>query len=414
MRLYLVGGAVRDKLLGRDPKDRDYVAVGATPDTFERVFPQAQLVGKSFPVYLVPGLGEVALARVERATGLRHTDFEVRFDPTITLEEDLLRRDLTINAMAIEVDMATGALGELVDPYGGQRDLSERTLRHVSHAFGEDALRIYRVARFAAQYNFTVDGATFDCIASIASRDRARLDALPGERVGNEFYRAMAAPQPEKFVETLAATGALGVHFPELAALAGVPAGPLIHHPEADALVHTLMVVREARRLGGGALEVTAALLHDLGKGLTPVEEWPHHHEHEACGVSLVRALCDRLRLPADVRNAAALACEQHLRVHRFLEMGHGKQVDLIALADKTVLKAEGLALIAEADARGRAVDRPHVAGAVALRLAAPVARSIHHRDIKVPASLKGREIGLFVRQARARAVGATLETLPA
>lgn len=406
MRLYLVGGAVRDMLLGRQPKDRDYVAVGATPADIERAFPGAQLVGKSFPVFLVPGLGEVALARTERATGIRHTDFEVRFDAAVTLEEDLLRRDLTINAMAIEVtDLATSALGELVDPHGGRRDLAERTLRHVSGAFVEDALRIYRVGRFAAQYGFSVAGSTFDCVASIASRDRARLDALPGERVGGEFYRAMAAPQPEKFIETLAATGALGVHFPELAALAGVPAGPPAHHPEDDALVHTLMAVREARRLGGGALEVTAALLHDLGKGLTPAEQWPHHRGHESSGAPLVRTLCDRLRLPADVRNAAVLACEQHLRVHRFLEMQHGKKVDLIALADKTALKAEGLALVAEADARGRAVEAPRVAGASALRLAAPAARAVHHRDLAVPPALRGREIGLFVRQARARAV---------
>ena len=409
MRLYMVGGAVRDKLLGREPKDRDYVAVGMTPDDVLRLFPEAQLVGKSFPVYLVPGLGEVALARVERATGLGHADFAVRFDPTVTLEEDLARRDLTINAMALPHDPATGAtagLDELVDPHGGRRDLAAGLLRHVSEAFDEDALRVHRVARFAAQYDFTVAKETIERMRGI---ERSRLEALSGERVGCEFRRAMAAPHPARFVEVLHEAGQLGVHFPELAALADVPAGPPLHHNEGDSLTHTLMVVREARRLGGGELEVTAALLHDLGKGTSPREEWPSHRLHESRGVPLVEGLCERLRLPTEVRAAAVLTCAEHLRVHRFLEMGHGKQVDLVLRADATAIRAEGLALVAEADARGRAVERPHVEGAAALRSAALVARSIHYRDLKVPPALKGREIGLFIRRARAQAVGRAL-----
>jgi tRNA nucleotidyltransferase (CCA-adding enzyme) len=270
-QLYLVGGAVRDTLLQRPVKDRDYVLVGGTEADIIARWSSAKCVGKAFPVYLIDGVGEVALARRERKTGPRHQDFAVEFGPEVTLEEDLSRRDLTINAMAI------GDNGQVVDPFGGIADLAARRLRHVSDAFADDVLRLYRLARFAAELEFNIDDGTMSICRDLPKHE---LLALPRDRVRTEFLRALAAQRPDRFISVLRVCDQLDVHFEEIAALANVPAGPPQHHGEGDALVHTCMVLREAAKLSSSVYVRFAALLHDLGKALTPPELLPRHHGH--------------------------------------------------------------------------------------------------------------------------------------
>lgn len=402
MKLYLVGGAVRDTLLGRQPKDHDYVAVGATAADVLTAFPEAQAMGKAFPVFMVPGRGEVALARREKKTGPGHGGFEVAFGPEVTLGEDLSRRDLTVNAMAMDDDT-----GKVIDLFGGRRDLENRVLRHVGGAFLDDPLRVYRLARFAAQLGFSVASETADVASHVTEGE---LRALSAERVCEEFRKAMKSPYPGHFVTILEAVGALPVHFPELARLRVVPAGKPEHHPEGDSLTHSLMVVDEAVKLGASEVEVASALFHDLGKGTTPEEEWPRHLGHEERGGPLCEELADRLKLPVEYKRAMVFAAENHLRAHVFLEMRSGKQVDLIAAADKSPLKAEGLALVAEADARGRGAVSKDVRVYEAIRRAAVASRGVKARDLIIPAALEGPEIGLFVRRAKAAAVKAAIK----
>lgn len=405
-QLLLVGGAVRDKLLGREPKDLDFVAVGATQDQFLKVFPRAQVVGKDFPVYLVDGLGEVAFARKERKLGPYHTDYEVLFDPTVTLEEDLSRRDLTINAIAMRNDES------LVDPFGGGSDLTLKVLRHVGPAFSEDALRVYRLARFAAQLGFVVAPETMKFCRTVPMSD---LTALPAERVCEEFRKALRSKEPWRFVEELEHAGVLSLHFPELAHLRKVPAGPPQHHPEGDALTHSLMALREVTKQAwpddvAEALRL-AALFHDLGKGVTPEHKWPSHHGHDAAGVPLVEAACARLKLPTNMTRAAVMACREHMRVHVFLDMNKGKQVDLVQAADKTMLKAEGLSEVCQGDSMGRGGNPDYMEstkGARALVVAAVACRA--EKAHPLPENLKGEQIGMYVRNKKGNAVRRALK----
>jgi tRNA nucleotidyltransferase (CCA-adding enzyme) len=416
-QLYLVGGAVRDSLMGREPKDRDFVAVGATLDTFQNAFPGSQAVGKSFPVFLVPGLGEVAFARLERKLGPYHTDFEVLFDPTVTLEQDLERRDLTINAIAMRHD------GSLIDPFGGASDLGLKVLRHVGPAFSEDALRVFRLARFAAQLDFVIAPETMRFAKHVPLSD---LTALPAERVCEEFRKALRSANPRRFIEELERMGVLAMHFPELAHLRVVPAGPPEHHPEGDALTHSLMVLDEAVRRTEREDVRLAALFHDLGKSVTPPEKWPSHHDHDNLGVPVVGKACDRLKLPTGLKMAAIVACREHMRVHKFLEMRKGKMVDLVMAADKCSLKAEGLAMVCVSDheGRGRKVmsvrELPSGAkivlmhpigladGAEALAACAPACRA--EKGHPIPPGLLGKNIGLHVRNKKGNAIRAALK----
>jgi tRNA nucleotidyltransferase (CCA-adding enzyme) len=400
--LYLVGGAVRDKLLGREPKDFDFVAVGATQSDFLKVFPRAQAVGKSFPVYLVEGLGEVAFARKERKLGPYHTDFEVLFDPSVSLDEDLSRRDLTINAIAMRPD------GSIIDPFGGAKDLLFKKLRHVGPAFSEDALRLYRLARFAAQLDFTIDPATIAFTHHVPMSD---LVALPGERVCEEFRKALRSAHPRRFVEELERMGVLGLHFPELAHLRKVPAGPPEHHPEGDSLTHSLMALDEFSGYTVNSEDAESmrlsVLFHDLGKGVTPVEKWPSHPGHDLAGVPLVEAACARLKMPNAMTKAAVMVCREHMRVHAFLEMRKGKQVDLILAADKTCIKAEGLANCSIADCMGRGADRGNKVQS-SRPASAMLMVAQHCREEKghpIPEVLKGKDIGLHVRAKKGTAV---------
>ncbi|MEZ5503608.1 MAG: multifunctional CCA addition/repair protein [Halioglobus sp.] len=349
MDIYLVGGAVRDALLGYPVAERDWVVVGARPEELLR---QGYLqVGKDFPVFLHPQTREeYALARTERKQGHGYTGFAVDCDPTVTLEDDLLRRDLTINAMAQD------AQGNIIDPHGGQADLERRVLRHVSDAFVEDPLRVLRTARFAARYahrQFAVAPETLTLMADIVAQ--GELAHLSAERVWVELEKALGERNPEVFVEVLRACGALGQLLPEVEALFGVPQ-TASYHPEIDTGIHILMALQQAARLSPATDVRFAVLLHDLGKGATPPGEWPRHIRHEERGVKLVEQVCQRLRAPRRHSDLARQACLHHTLCHRALEL-RGKT--LLKLLDATDAlrrpdRFEAFLLACEADARGR------------------------------------------------------------
>jgi tRNA nucleotidyltransferase (CCA-adding enzyme) len=350
MQIYLVGGAVRDELLGLPVRERDWVVVGARPEELQaRGF---KPVGKDFPVFLHPRNGEeYALARTERKTGPGYRGFETLFSPDVTLEQDLERRDLTINAIAKDPDG-----GGLIDPFGGQRDLGERVLRHVSGAFVEDPVRVLRVARFAARFaplGFKVAPETLDLMREIAAR--GELDALVSERVWQETQRALEMPAPARFFEVLREANALPIIFPELHALFGVPQ-PEQWHPEIDTGVHTLMVLEQAAKLSDDPVVRFAALTHDLGKGTTPPSEWPRHIAHEQRGVALVEAMCDRLKIPNAYRELAVLVSRYHLDAHRVTELRDSTLLEVLERLDafRRPARFEQWVLACEADARGR------------------------------------------------------------
>ena len=349
MQVYLVGGAVRDRLLGREVKERDWVVVGATPVELERAgyLP----VGRDFPVFLHPQTREEhALARLERKVGPGYRGFTTEFSPEVTLEDDLRRRDLTINAMAED------ASGQVIDPYGGLRDLETRRLRHVSEAFTEDPVRILRVARFAARYaplGFTVADETLALMRRMV--DAGEANALVAERVWAETEKALGEPRPDVFISVLRDCGALKIVYPELDALFGVPQ-PEKWHPEIDTGVHQLLALREAVRLGGGVEVRFAVLMHDLGKGVTPADVLPSHHGHEDAGVALVEQLAARLRVPNHLRELAVITARYHTHVHRALELRADTVLKTLESCD-ALRRPERFAdflLACEADARGR------------------------------------------------------------
>ncbi|QOL15773.1 multifunctional CCA addition/repair protein [Dickeya dianthicola] len=350
MKIYLVGGAVRDGLLGRPVTERDWVVVGATP---EMLLQQGyQQVGRDFPVFLHPETKEeYALARTERKSGNGYTGFTCQATPDITLEEDLQRRDLTINAIAQDED------GQLIDPYDGQRDLQNRLLRHVSDAFSEDPLRVLRVARFAARYahlGFLIAEETL--ILMQAMTRNGELDFLTPERVWKETEKALATQDPQVYFQVLRDCGALAVLFPEVDNLYGVPA-PAKWHPEIDTGIHVMLSLAMAARLSP-ALDIRfATLCHDLGKGLTPPALWPRHHGHGPAGVALVEALCQRLRVPNALRDLARLVAEYHDVVHTVQMLQPKTLLKLFDAIDvwRKPQRLEQLLLASEADARGRA-----------------------------------------------------------
>ena len=320
MKVYLVGGAVRDQLLGLPVKDRDWIVVGAVPATLLSL--GYQQVGKDFPVFLNPKTKEeYALARTERKSSAGYTGFICDFSPTITLEQDLIRRDLTINAMAQSED------GEIIDPYGGKQDLENRILRHISPAFSEDPLRVLRVARFAARYHslgFKIVSETLSLMAELTQS--GELQHLTAERVWLETEKALNEKNPEIYFETLHKTGALRVLFPEIDALYGVP-NPVKHHPEVDSFIHTMLVLEQAVNLtkNNPILNKSAvrfaAICHDLGKALTPQNILPHHYGHEQAGIKPTRSLCKRLKVPSYFQELAELTCEFHTHIHKAFEL---------------------------------------------------------------------------------------------
>ena len=349
MQSFLVGGAVRDVLLGLPVRERDWVVVGAHPEELLRL--GYRQVGRDFPVFLHPDTHEeYALARLERKTRPGYRGFELSFSPEVTLEDDLRRRDLTINAIAQD------AGGALIDPYGGRADLERRLLRHVSDAFVEDPVRILRVARFAARFaplGFRVAPETLALMQRMVAA--GEVDALVAERVWQETARALAEPAPQAFFTLLRECGALAVVYPELDRLFGVPQPPR-WHPEVDTGLHVLLVIAAAAALSPLARVRFAALTHDLGKGTTPRERWPRHVGHEAQSVRLVAELADRLRVPNEFRELAVIVARWHGVCHRALELRPGSLLELLERTD-ALRRPERFAeflLACEADMRGR------------------------------------------------------------
>lgn len=403
MEIYLVGGAVRDRLLGRDASDRDYVVVGATPQ--QMIDLGYKPVGKDFPVFLHPDSGEeYALARTERKSGRGYAGFTFDTSANVTLEEDLRRRDLTINAMAED------ASGRLVDPFGGARDLEARALRHVSEAFVEDPVRLLRVARFAARYaplGFTLAPETLALLRTMV--DNGEVDHLVAERVWAEMRRALTEPQPSAFLRVLRDCGALARLFPEIDALYGVPQRAE-YHPEVDTGVHTEMVVDMAARLApGDALIGWCALVHDLGKALTPTDQLPRHVGHESSGVEPIRQLAARYRPPTEFVELAVLCCRLHLNAHRAFELRAATVVELFEQLDgfRKSDRVEQFLLVCTADKRGRlGLGESPYPQADWLRDAFSAANAIGARPF-VERGLSGPAIGEAVRQARIAAVAA-------
>ncbi|EGQ8095810.1 multifunctional CCA addition/repair protein [Vibrio cholerae] len=349
MQIYLVGGAVRDQLLQLPVYDRDWVVVGSSPQAMLAAGFQA--VGKDFPVFLHPNSKEEhALARTERKTSVGYTGFACHYAPDVTLEEDLLRRDLTINAMAQDNS------GQLIDPYGGQRDLAAKVLRHVSPAFVEDPLRVLRVARFAAKLHhlgFTVAEETMQLMAKIAQS--GELQHLTAERVWQEWHKSLSTHHPEVFLQVLRDCGALAVVLPEIDRLFGVPQ-PEKWHPEIDTGIHTLMVAKQAAQLSDSLPVRFAAQVHDLGKGVTPPSEWPSHKLHCHTGLNIIESLCERIRVPNEFRDLALAVCAQHSNVHRADELKSATKLKVLGLLDvwRKPERLEQVLLCCEADHRGR------------------------------------------------------------
>lgn len=401
-KTYLVGGAVRDRLLGLPVQDRDWVVVGASPQAL--LDAGYQPVGKDFPVFLHPDTHEeVALARTERKTAAGYHGFAFHAAPDVTLEQDLARRDLTINAMAEDAD------GRLIDPYGGQRDLADKVLRHVSPAFAEDPVRLLRLARFAARFaDFTVAPETVALMRAMVAA--GEVDALVPERVWQELSRGLMEHQPSRMFEVLREAGALRVLLPEVEALFGVPQ-PEAHHPEVDTGLHLLMVLDQCARLAAPLTVRYACLCHDLGKGTTRHEEWPRHIGHEQRSETLARQVSARWKVPTDCRELAELVAREHTHVHQSGGFGPEARLRLLERCDawRRPERFAELLWACECDARGRLglEDRPYPQRAQLLAdlkatqqvdLAAASAQAMAQ-------GAKGPAIGAAVRAARLQAL---------
>ena len=408
MKTFVVGGAVRDRLLGLPVQDRDHVVIGATP---QQLLDQGfRPVGKDFPVFLHPQTSEeYALARTERKTAPGYKGFLFHAAPDVTLEEDLVRRDLTINAIAETEN------GSLIDPFGGQRDLEARVFRHVSDAFAEDPVRILRLARFAARFaDFTVAPETEALMCAMVLA--GEVDALVPERVWQELSRGLMERTPSRMFIVLRRCGALARILPELDCLWGVPQPPQ-HHPEIDTGVHVMMVVDMAARLACSLPVRFAALMHDLGKGATPASDWPRHYGHEARSVELAEGVCHRLKIPTDCRDLALMAAREHGNVGRALELRPNTIVKLLERCDgfRKPQRFIDMLQVAECDHRGRTgfEDRPFPqkawlqAALTAARAvdAGAIAKSVMEHRPEQPG-----QIPLAIHQARIAAVAICLK----
>lgn len=404
MKIYLVGGCVRDQLLGLKTKDRDWVVVGSTPE--EMLELSYRQVGKDFPVFLHPKTNEeYALARTERKTSAGYSGFSFHAAADVTLEEDLIRRDLTINAIALSNK------DELIDPFNGMDDIEAKILRHVSPAFVEDPVRILRVARFAARFaelGFQIAEETQQLMAEMVNN--GEVDSLVPERVWQETMRALNEKTPARYFEVLRDCGALTKLFPEIDQLWGVPQ-PEKYHPEIDTGIHTMMVLTQAAKLSNDPKVRFAALVHDLGKGITPKHEWPKHIAHESRGVPLVEALCDRYRIPNDYRELAVIVTKYHLHYHRAAELRDNTFLETLEALDafRRPERFELFLLACEADSRGRTgyeeqdfeqsgIYRNVFNAAQAINAKELVAKGLQGKEIKD--ELKKQRI-LAIKQAR-------------
>ena len=387
--LFLVGGCVRDRLLGKKPNDKDYLLCGISEEDFTRLFPRAVKVGKSFPVYLAyvgAKRCEIAFARTERKTGQGYTGFSVDYNPDITVEEDLYRRDLTINSMAYSV------LGrKLMDPFGGRRDLKNKILRATSEHFSEDPVRALRAARFAAQLDFTVSHKTLEMMAACAGE----LANEPKPRILSELEKALSAPHPSIFFLTLKQTGLLNAVFPEIAALSG-KSQPAEYHPEGDAFQHTMLVLDETAKETKRVEVRFAALMHDIGKGRTPEEMLPHHFGHEQRGVETIQEIAKSFELPKKWRMAAEFAAAEHMRPARLKQPA--KIADLLVRLQKNPLGIEGFSIIVKADNHG---ENAECLANADKYLAAM--EKVKAED--APKGLKGTKLADWIRQKQIEAV---------
>jgi tRNA nucleotidyltransferase (CCA-adding enzyme) len=405
MEVYLVGGAVRDGLLGLPVKERDWVVVGATPEAMTDA--GYRPVGRDFPVFLHPETKEEhALARTERKIGRGYRGFAVHCAPDVELADDLRRRDLTINAMARD------AAGGLIDPYGGQADLEARVLRHVSEAFAEDPVRVLRVARFAARFaplGFTVAPQTNALMRQMVKA--GEVDALVPERVWQETVKALSESAPDAFLQVLRDCGALARVFPEIDRLFGVPQ-PERWHPEIDTGVHMLLVMRAAARLTPSPRIRFAALMHDLGKGETPSNLWPRHVGHEERSATLLRKLSDRLRVPTDFRHLAELTARWHGIAHRALELRASTILELFEHCDafRRPERFREFVVACEADFRGRTGWENKPYPEAELLNSALDAASAAALDADERAGLTGEEIGAALKRKRQSAIGASMD----
>ena len=416
MEIFVVGGAVRDALMGLPVSDRDWVVVGSTPEAMAAQ--GYQPVGKDFPVFLHPqSREEYALARTERKTARGYKGFAVQAAPDITLEEDLARRDLTINAMAVPEALAHGTpaqwLGQIVDPYGGQRDLEARVLRHVTQAFAEDPVRILRLARFAARFaDFTVASETLQLMRHMVQD--GEVDHLVPERVWQEIARGLMADKPSRMFGVLRECGALKVLLPELDRLWGVPQRAE-HHPEIDTGVHAMMVLDQCARMQAPLSVRWAALMHDLGKGNTPADVLPRHIGHEGRSAKLAQKVAERLRVPTDCKELADVVAREHGNIHRSGELNAAAVMRLLSRCD-AIRQPDRFALVlqaCEADARGRlGLQDRHYPQAQRLALALQAALGVATADIAAQAAregLKGPEIGERIDAARTQAIASAL-----
>lgn len=404
MKIYLVGGAVRDRLLGFPVKEFDWLVVG---ETVESMLAQGfKPVGKDFPVFLHPITSdEYALARTERKTAPGYKGFSVHATPDVTLEEDLHRRDLTINAMALD------NAGYLIDPFNGQNDLENRVLRHVSPAFSEDPVRVLRVARFAARYahlGFKVADETMQLMQNMVNN--GEVDHLVPERVWAEFYKALQSTDPSSFLKVLRDCGALAIIFSEIDNLFGVPQ-PEKHHPEIDTGIHALLTLDQACILSPKPEVRLAALVHDLGKALTPPELWPSHHGHEQKGLAVLDDFCERLRIPKSFKSLCLQVMQYHTHVHRVYELRADTLIDMLQSigAFKPVNKLDDFLLACEADAKGRTgfEQRPYPQ-AEFIRSALTVINEVDMQEI-LETKLQGSEIGIALRLSRIKRLRAHL-----
>ncbi len=400
MKTYLVGGAIRDKLLGRPVTECDWVVVGSSPAQMEALGFTA--VGKDFPVFLHPqSKEEYALARTERKTGQGYGGFSFYCGEEVSLTDDLIRRDLTINAMAEDEQ------GQIIDPYGGQADLNARLLRHVSPAFSEDPVRILRVARFAARYFHLGFSVAFETLSLMKQMvDSGEVDHLVQERIWKETQRALGEANPEIYFDILRQCGALARLLPELDALFGVPQNPE-HHPEIDTGIHSLMALQQAVKLSPETLVRFAALLHDLGKGITPEAEWPRHIAHEVRGLPLVKSACERLGAPRDYKELALLVAQWHTHCHRALDLKAATLLKTLQETDalRRPERFELFLLSCEADARGRTgfEDRAYPQ-ADHLRQALACCQAVTAKSLQ-ELGLSGRELGEALNQHRQQAL---------
>lgn len=384
--LYLVGGAVRDKLLGKEVHDEDYCVTGITSEDFEKLFPEAYLRGKFFGVYDLDGK-EFAMARKERKSGIGHKEFDIEIENSITIEEDLERRDITINSIAEEV-----LTGKLIDPFNGIEDIKNKIIKSTSNSFKEDPLRVYRVARFAAIFDFEVDENTIEMMKMLKNE----LNTLSKERVFTEFKKALASNKPSKFFNILRKAGVLDIHFKEIYNLIG-STQPEKYHPEGDSYNHTMIVVDHSAELTNNLEIRFSALVHDLGKSITPKEILPHHYGHDIKGVKLVEEFSNRIGVPNSWKKCGKISAKEHMRGGIFNKMTPAKQVDFITNVSKSMLGLEGMKIVVTCD-RWREEPPKDIKFDI---LGEQILNKVNGDFIKKKYNVRNEEIGEKLRQER-------------